>query len=79
MQCPRKITGTRCSSTLHQYVSLHRPSQDGLGFVLTQEGQQVTSANRALTPAEQRYSQIEKELLAQVFGLEYYPHYTFGR
>lgn len=23
MQCPWKITGTHCSSTLHQYVSLH--------------------------------------------------------
>ena len=54
-------------------------SQKGLGFVLMQEGQPVTYASRALTPAEQRYSQIEKELLAQVFGLEYYPHYTFGR
>ena len=44
-----------------------------------QEGQPVTYASRALTPAEQRYSQIEKELLAQVFGLEHNHHYTFGR
>ena len=28
---------------------------------------------------QQRYSQIEKELLAQVFGLEHNHHYTFGR
>ena len=56
-------------------------SQNGLGFVLLQEGQPVTYASRALTPAEKRYSQIEKELLAQVFGLEhmYNHHYTFGR
>ena len=54
-------------------------SQNGLGFVLMQEGQPVTYANRALTPAEQRYSQIEKELLAQGFGLEHNHHYTFGR
>ena len=54
-------------------------SQNGLGFVLLQEGQPVTYASRALTPAEQRYSQIEKELLAQVFGLEHNHHYTFGR
>ena len=53
-------------------------SQNGLGFVLMQEGQPVTYASRALTPAEQRYSQIEKELLAQVFGLEHNHHYTFG-
>ena len=55
-------------------------SQNGLGFVLLQEGQPVTYASRALTPAEQRYSQIEKELLAQVFGLEHNHHFTlFGR
>ena len=44
-------------------------SQNDLGFVQLQEGQPVTYASRALTPAEQRYSQIEKDLLAQVFGL----------
>ena len=54
-------------------------SQNSLGFVLMQEGQPVTYASCALTPAEQRYSQIEKELLAQVFGLEHNHHYTFGR
>ena len=54
-------------------------SQNGLGFVLMQEGQPVTYASRTLTPAEQRYSQIEKELLAQVFGLEHNHHYMFGR
>ena len=46
---------------------------------LMQESQPVTYASRALTPAEQRYSQIEKELLAQVFGLEHNNYYTFGR
>ena len=54
-------------------------SQNGLGFVLMQDGQPVTYASRALTPEEQRYSRIERELLAQVFGLEHNHHYTFGR
>ena len=44
-------------------------SQNSLGFVLMQEGQPVTYASLALTPAEQGYSQIEKELLAQVFWI----------
>lgn len=36
-------------------------------------------ASRALTPPESRYSQLEKELLAQVFGLERNHHYVYGR
>ena len=54
-------------------------SSQGLGFVLTQEDHPVTYAGRALTQAEQRYSQIEKELLAKVFGLEHNHQYVYGR
>eukprot|EP00057_Strongylocentrotus_purpuratus_P010216 XP_011664690.1 PREDICTED: uncharacterized protein K02A2.6-like [Strongylocentrotus purpuratus] len=54
-------------------------SQKGLGFVLTQNDQPVTYSSRALTEAETRYSQIEKELLAQVFGLERNHQYVYGR
>lgn len=54
-------------------------SENGLGFALLQQGQPVTYASRALTPAETRYSQIEKELLAQVFGLERNHIYAYGR
>eukprot|EP00795_Rhopilema_esculentum_P000995 gene995-biopygen7437 len=39
-------------------------SSKGLGFVLMQEGRPVSFVSRALTPAEQYYSQIKKELLA---------------
>ena len=35
--------------------------------------------SRALTEIEQRYSNIERELLAIVFALEGLNHYTFGR
>lgn len=44
-----------------------------------QEGQLVTYASRSLTKAEQNYSQIKKELLAQVFGNEYNHQYVYGR
>ena len=54
-------------------------SQSGLGFVLMQNGHPITFSSRALTSAEVRYSQIEKELLAQVFGLERNNQYVYGR
>jgi len=54
-------------------------SSTGLGFVLMQDEHPITYASRALTTAEQNYSQIEKELLAQVFGLEHNHQYVYGR
>ena len=51
----------------------------GLGAVLTQNGQPIAFASRALSDAETRYAQIEKELLAIVFGLEKFHQYTYGR
>lgn len=43
------------------------------------EAQPVTYANRSLTKAEQNYSQIERELLAQVFGMECNHQYVCDR
>ena len=54
-------------------------SEKEIGFALMQQGQPVTYASRALTKAEQNYSQIEKELLAQVFGMEHNHQYVYGR
>ena len=54
-------------------------SQSALGAVLMQQGRPITFASRTLTPAEINYAQIEKELLAVVFALERFDHYTFGR
>ena len=50
-------------------------SSKGLGFVLLQNGQLVTYISRALTSAEQNYSQIEKKLLSQVYGSEHNHQY----
>ena len=45
-------------------------SKSGLGAALIQLGKPVAFAFRALTPAETRYAQIEKELLAIVYACE---------
>ena len=54
-------------------------SLSGLGASLLQEGQPVAFASRALTPAESRYAQIEKELLSVVFACEMFDTYLYGR
>ena len=55
------------------------PQKTGLGAVLLQEGQPVFYASRTLIDIECRYSNIERELLGVVFGLERLHHYTFGK
>ena len=54
-------------------------SETGLGACLLQEGHPVAYASRALTVTEVNYAQIEKELLAIVFGMERFENYVYGR
>ena len=54
-------------------------SEKGLGTVLLQKGQPIAFASRALADMETRYAEIEKELLAVVYGLEKLHHYVYGR
>ena len=49
------------------------------GTLQLQEGKPVAYARRASTPAEQNYAQIEKELLAVLFGCDKFDVFTFGR
>lgn len=68
------------------YFDINKPvtvqtdaSKDGLGAVLLQDNKPVAFASRALTSAEVRYSQIEKELLAIVFAMEKFHEFVYGR
>ncbi|GFY46023.1 retrovirus-related Pol polyprotein from transposon 17.6 [Trichonephila inaurata madagascariensis] len=54
-------------------------SKNGLGAVLLQEGQPIANGSVSLTQTQQRYTQIEKELMAVIYGLEHFNYYTYGR
>jgi len=54
-------------------------STRGLGAALLQEKGPVAFASKALSETEYRYSNIEREMLGIVFGLERFHHYVFGR
>uniref|UniRef100_A0A1Y1LD52 Reverse transcriptase domain-containing protein n=1 Tax=Photinus pyralis TaxID=7054 RepID=A0A1Y1LD52_PHOPY len=54
-------------------------SKSGMGAVLLQNGLPCAHSSRALTDAQIRYAQIEKELLAIWFGVEKFKQYVFGQ
>ena len=54
-------------------------SMNGLGACLLQNNQPVAYASRSLTTTEVQYAQIEKEMLAIVFGMERFESYLYGR
>ena len=51
----------------------------GLGATLIQKQQPVAFASKYLTPAESNYSNIERECLAIVHGIQRFHHYLYGR
>ncbi|UYV61713.1 K02A2.6-like [Cordylochernes scorpioides] len=53
-------------------------SQYGIGTVLMQGGQAIEYASFSLNATQRKYAQIEKELLAIVFGCERFQYYIWG-
>jgi hypothetical protein len=51
----------------------------GIGAVLLQEGKPIAFASKALTETEARYANIERELLAAVYGAERFHTYVYGK
>ena len=54
-------------------------SQRGLGAVFLQANGPVEFASKLLTKTEGRYSNIEREMLAVLFGLEKFHYYAYGQ
>lgn len=81
-----KIKDRLTSAPVLQYFDLEKSttlqvdsSQSGLGAVLLQDNHPVAYASRALTDTEKIWPQIDKELLAIVFGCERFHGYVYGR
>ena len=51
----------------------------GIGAVLMQDNKPICFASRSLIDAEKRYANIERELLAVVYGCTKFHHYIFGK
>ena len=54
-------------------------SQKGLGAALIQNGKPVAYGSKTLTECQSRYSNIEREMLALVFGIQRYHTYLYAR
>ena len=54
-------------------------SSKELGAAILQEGKPIAYASCALTETQQRYSQIEGETLAIVFGCSKFNNFIFGQ
>ena len=75
-----------CTATTLAYYNTKKPvalhvdaSSKGLGAALFQDNKPIAFASKALTPAETRYANIERELLAAVYGCEKFHSYLYGR
>ncbi|KAF2904608.1 hypothetical protein ILUMI_01570 [Ignelater luminosus] len=74
------------SKPVLQYYDVNKPcilsadaSKDGLAAVLLQNKMPCAYASKAMTGAQKRYAQIEKELLAILFACEHFHQYIYGK
>ena len=71
--CKEMLLHDRKKSVIHVDASSR-----GLGAALIQEGKPIAFATKSPTETEQRYANIERELVAVVFGCERFRTYIYG-
>lgn len=54
-------------------------SQNGIGCCLLQNGSPIAYASRSMSETEQRYAQVEKELLAIIYSCRKFHYFIYGR
>ena len=59
-------------------VFIVNASRFGLGGLLKQEGEVLGYANHAVSDVESRYSQMERETLVVVWGVEHFYLHVYG-
>lgn len=85
-KCFRKLKEVLCTAPVLAYYDPKIPvtlsvdaSSKGLGATILQKDKPVAYASKALTKAECNYAQIEKELLAIVYGCKKFHNYIACR
>ena len=85
-QAVDKIKEAITSANSLQYLDSSKPviihvdaSSRGLGATLLQEKGPIEYRSKLLTETESHYSNIEREMLAIVHGLEKFHYYVYGR
>ena len=80
-----KVKSLICKETTLSYFDPSKKSviqvdasQKGIGAVLLQDGKPIAFASKSLSETEKRYANIERELLAVVFGCERFHTYVYG-
>ncbi|XP_011670764.1 uncharacterized protein K02A2.6-like [Strongylocentrotus purpuratus] len=75
-----------CHDATRAYFDVNKPtvlqvdaSLQGLGATLLQDEKGIAFASKALSDAETRYANIERELLAVVFGCERFHIFLYGK
>ncbi len=82
----QRIKDLICQEATLMYFNPNKPtvvqvdaSTKGIGAALLQDNKPIAFASKSLSETEQRYANIERELLAVVFGCERFHTYVFGK